>query len=892
MPSEEDMTTQLAYTIRQREFDYLQLHWLEKTTGRPSHEWDLYIVKELFDNALDADEQWGREHSGAVELTVDLHYRDIDVLDIHSLDVAVFNRAPFPTGLLPAIFDLTAYTSDKSHYNYPSRGQQGNALKTLLGIPYALRHFGYGDYANIHKPLVIETGDQSYIISLEIDEAHQQARLSSIRPTPLNPPHDGTCIRVGIDRFVQEQPRTLADLHAWAQRFALLNPHATFHWRARIGDQEASWDFATDPTWHDLFADTAPVCWYEYTQLRELLLALERELGPKTPLPQVLQAFAGFTPVEDADGQRAKALCNRQGFQTLGDLRLTSDHVHTLRDTLWSALRREGRKVPAEQLGGLGERYAVGALTRFFDLETVPLYRRITHDDVADPAHPFVLELALARLPPGRKRVIWTGLNHTPTYEDPFYTRWLYPPVFDGEPVFGLDGFLDAYGQTADQPVLLVMHLICPNLAYQDFSKTVIETRPFREPLAEALHEMLTAFGTVQTEQVEDLQPLVRGLMPQAMCLLSPDGQQRFAAPQLLRAVRHLLAERLRDEGRAELAETWLDDPGADARLQGYIQAYARDHPEAMVNLIQPQRGRLSLPVHPDGHTTLALSHVDRRVLDEACINKMLLVTDPEMEAVIVANGLLARFDIALLRIEGTLDASFEALLPHLDRLRLPLALLHHATPSDCLLAERLRARLDEAKLAHISLYDLGLTPAQGRNLDLPAEPGPGGGDRAALARHLDADEVTFLMDRSQQMSLFSMTVDGLIAWLEKRFEALGLAPKLIPDDDHLRATALTAMKQVLTDCVLDRFCEVAHADFLADQVIQALSSDLSVDDLHLQLRESIGRRSLQAWRTIWSDLIMKRCQEILASRQEQISQLISAHKRSLTATSDSTGRR
>jgi hypothetical protein len=881
-----------GFAIRHREFDYLQLHWLEKTAGRPSHEWDLYIVKELLDNALDADERWAREHGGAVELTVDLHYRHIEVLDIHSLDIAVFNCAPFPTDLLPAIFDLTAYTSDKSHYNYPSRGQQGNALKTLLGIPYALRHFGYGDYANIRKPLVIETGDQVYVVSLEIDEACQQARLSPMRPTRLNPPHHGACVRVGIDRFVQEQPRTLADLHTWAQRFALLNPHATFHWRVRIGDQEASWNFAADPTWHDLFADTASVHWYEYTQLRELLLALERELGSETPLPQVLQAFAGFTPIEDPDGKRAKVLCNRLGLQTLGDVRLTSDHVHTLRDTLWPALRRRGRKVPVEQLGGLGERHTMDTVTRFFDPEAAPLYRRIVRDDPADLAHPFVLELALARLPPGRKRVIWTGLNHTPTYEDPFYTRWLYPPVLHGEPVFGLDGFLDVYGQTADQPVLLVMHLICPNLAYQDFSKTVIETRPFRKPMAEALHEMLTAFGTTQTEQTEDLQLLVHDLMPQAFRLLSPDGRQRFAAPQLLRAVRHLLAERLGDEGRAELAESWLDDPGADARLQGYIQAYARDHPEAMVNLIQPQRGRLSLPVHPDGHTTLALSHVDRRGLDEACVHKMLLVTDPEMGAVIVANDLLARFDMALLRIEGTLDASFETLLPHLDRLGLPLALLHHATPADCLLAERLRARLDEAELAHIPLYDLGLTPAQGRNLDLPAEPGPGGGDRATLARHLDADEVTFLVDRSQQMSLFSLTVDGLSVWLEEQFESAGLAPKLVPDDDHLRATALTAMKQVLTDCVLDRFCEVAHADFLADQVIQALSSDLSTDDLPLQLRESIQTQSLQAWRTIWSDLVTKRCQEVLASRQEQINQLISAHKQELAARPDPSERR
>jgi len=883
-----------SFTIRQREFDYLQLHWLEKTTGRPSHDWDLYIIKELLDNALDADEHRTRKYDEVVELTmsIDLHYRHINVLDIHSLDIAVSSGTPFPTDLLTDVFDLTVYTSDKSLYNYPSRGQQGNALKTILGIPYALHHFGYGDYANIRKPLVIETNNQAYVIALEIDEAHQQAHLSSLQPASLNSPRDGTCVRAGIDRFVQEQPRTLKDLYTWAQRFALLNPHIAFYWHVRIGDQETYWNFPADPTWDSLFADTAPVHWYEYTQLRELLLALERELGSEAPLPQVLQAFAGFTLAEDPGGQRAKALCNRVGFQTLGDLRLTSDHVYTLRNALWPALQREGRKVPAEQLGGLGEGHVVNTLNRFFDLETPPLYRRIVHDDPADPAHPFVLELVLARLPAGEKRVIWTGLNHTPTYEDPFYTRQLYPPALNGEPAFGLDGFLDAYGHTADQPVLLVMHLICPNLAYQDFSKTVIETRPFRDPLAKALHEILTVFGTVQTERVEDLQPLVHSLMPQAIRLLSPDDQQQFAAAQLLRAVRRLLTERLQDEGRAEFAEAWLGDPGADPRLQGYIQAYAHDHPEAVTNLIQPEQGRLSLPVHPDGHTALALGHIDQHTLDEVCTNKILLVSDPELEAVLLANGLLARFDMALLHTEGTFDTSFETLLSHIDRLRLPLALLHHATPTECLLAERLRVRLDDAELAHIPLYDLGLTPAQGRKLDLSAEPGPGGGDRAALARHLEADEVTFLVDRRQQMSLFSMTVNGLIAWLEERFEALGLAPKLIPDNDHLRATALTAMKQVITNCVLDRFREVARADFLADQVIQALSGDLDTADLPMQLRKSMGAQPLQAWHTIWGDLVTKRCREILDSQQEQINQLIHAHRLDLATESGPSERR
>ena len=56
--------------------------------------------------------------------------------------------------------DFNVLVSDKARYRGPARGAQGNALKTLLGIPYAL---------DITEPVIIEsaghpprvTGEQS-----------------------------------------------------------------------------------------------------------------------------------------------------------------------------------------------------------------------------------------------------------------------------------------------------------------------------------------------------------------------------------------------------------------------------------------------------------------------------------------------------------------------------------------------------------------------------------------------------------------------------------------------------------------------------------------------------------------------------------------------------------
>src|SRR6185503_14693466 len=113
------MIGQSNLTTRPRELDYVELHWLEKTTGRPSHDWDIYVVKELLDNALDADESWSRRNGTEINLEIQLIYNHQQELDIYSLDIAVSNSAPFPTDLLASIFDFTSYASSKSHYRYP-----------------------------------------------------------------------------------------------------------------------------------------------------------------------------------------------------------------------------------------------------------------------------------------------------------------------------------------------------------------------------------------------------------------------------------------------------------------------------------------------------------------------------------------------------------------------------------------------------------------------------------------------------------------------------------------------------------------------------------------------------------------------------------------------------
>src|SRR5947209_4301135 len=120
-----------------REYDYVRLDGLSRATGRPAHEWDLYILKELIDNALDADESlWCNDLKQYPSLRIYMAY--VNLPDRQQLLVQVGNRAIFPVDRIDAIFDTRLYTSRKAFIKRLTRGALGNALKTLLGIPYAL----------------------------------------------------------------------------------------------------------------------------------------------------------------------------------------------------------------------------------------------------------------------------------------------------------------------------------------------------------------------------------------------------------------------------------------------------------------------------------------------------------------------------------------------------------------------------------------------------------------------------------------------------------------------------------------------------------------------------------------------------------------------------------
>src|SRR5262245_37121869 len=108
-----------------RLLDFASEKELTAQTGHNRREWPLVALKELLDNAIDACEDCRIAPEVAVR--------------VNDLGVIVSDNGP---GIAPetieGILDFEVRASSREAYVSPTRGAQGNALKTLLMMPYVL----------------------------------------------------------------------------------------------------------------------------------------------------------------------------------------------------------------------------------------------------------------------------------------------------------------------------------------------------------------------------------------------------------------------------------------------------------------------------------------------------------------------------------------------------------------------------------------------------------------------------------------------------------------------------------------------------------------------------------------------------------------------------------
>ena len=206
-----------------RLMDFFSIKELTAQVGHSERDWPLVAVKELMDNALDACE--------------DHNILPVIHIGVGEEGITVTNNGPgIAARTIDSILDFTVRVSSREAYVSPTRGAQGNALKTLVAMPFVLD----GDTGVIQ----IEAHRVKHTIACRVDRIQQKPVISHDREATFV--KNGTSVTVhwpdSSSSILQEaRPRILQ----MAISFATLNPHLdlslelfneTYQWG---GDQSA-----------------------------------------------------------------------------------------------------------------------------------------------------------------------------------------------------------------------------------------------------------------------------------------------------------------------------------------------------------------------------------------------------------------------------------------------------------------------------------------------------------------------------------------------------------------------------------------------------------------------------------------------------------------------------
>jgi DNA topoisomerase VI subunit B len=448
-----------------RSAEYFDARQLSTLTGVAQHEFASVCLKELIDNALDACETAGVAPEVGVEVGTE------EVIDeggcwAHPhglLRISVSDNGPgIPPQTVRKVLNFDTRTSDKAAYRSPTRGAQGNALKTVIGIPYALGRA---------EPLVITARGLRHEIRPWVDPAGE-VRISH-QEVPV-PEAVGTKVSLGFSRYVPGtgDEQAFDPLH-WVRSFAAFNPHATFGYQAKSGPYKGAEMYKSSvegPFKKYAPAEPTSPHWYSPESLKTLVfshIAHSRNGGRDLPLGEFVRQFQGL-----ARTTKAKAICKElPDFKHLSDFEEKPDAVGDL-----LALMQEASKPPkASALGFVGKEHFGAFFESVYELKEEVKY--IKREGTLPSGLPFTFEFALANIGEDHGH-LYTAINFSPTFGDPLEGTTLAGPQFKAS---GIAGFLsqghalpksERAWYLSPTNVAVAAHIVTPAPIYLDRGKT------------------------------------------------------------------------------------------------------------------------------------------------------------------------------------------------------------------------------------------------------------------------------------------------------------------------------------------------------------------------------------------------------------------------------------
>jgi hypothetical protein len=361
-----------------RDLEFATATELAKRMGCELCYWLRATLKELMDNSLDACEE-----AGATTPSI--------IVSVIGNELIVGDNGP---GMSPELVERLCVrserTSTREAYAAPDRGSQGNALPTIMALPFGLGREEAG--------LTIASQGVEHTITLRVNRLEQRIDLE--RTTREVAATTGTIVSLDWPEEIDlDEVERLIDQHAW------LNPHAEFQlnedhlWQATAAGQKWTPGLPIPPHW------------YTFERfVHRVLLEIRRD--PKITVAQFLGAFKGLTSSTKRSAVAVEAALSYQPLAALLDASgIALDLERT--QALLTAMQQASRPPKPDVLGAVGkEPFEVWA--RNHACGDPQLISYTTVDSVVSGDTPFRWEVGFAHLPEATERRVLIGQNFSP----------------------------------------------------------------------------------------------------------------------------------------------------------------------------------------------------------------------------------------------------------------------------------------------------------------------------------------------------------------------------------------------------------------------------------------------------------------------------------------------
>ncbi len=788
-----------------RSAEYFDAKELQAQTGQPASKFGEVVLKELIDNALDACESTGINPVIYIGMASTENRLRICVSD---------NGNGINEAVIKNILNFNTRTSDKAAYKAPTRGAQGNAFKTIIGIPHALG----GGLVTIESLGLRHTIKAKATPAGTIDLDH---KITPIDATT------GTVVYV-------DMPLCKVRPYWYARATAIFNPHAIVKIRVFDDIQFTMLTFDDELKKSAVFYNRLSECqkikpneptsahWYDRSDFNKLVYLQcaqnDIELG------KFVRQFRGLSSTG-----KAKAITGKlKGCLLVSDIYKNPIAIASM----LLDMQDESKPVQPKALGAIGENNLLSRLDvdRHWYRQVLGMINNV----------PYVFEILIAESE-GAKG-FYFGVNHSVTFGDFLRQCKIKAGELNGT---GIEGALSLIVDTDEH--LVIAHLIGIGLPFLDRGKSNLSLPPeMIESISNAVWgaakclykknkarerdqaKWFREYDASQKENSNSIIACVFQVLPAAIQAATDNGR----LPANVRALYYKVRDAIQAYTPKELDYGYFS--------QNVLIRYWQEN-ERNPLIYNDPRGVLYAP-HSESIIQLGTFEVDQYSFPAHEYNKILYIEKKGLWHTVKAANLHKKYDMAVIAGEGY---SSEAIRILLDKAQTgqnyTIFVLHDADPDGYNILRTIQDSTKRMPGHNIEVIDLGLRVQDAIDLKINSETFT---RKKELAQDLELNEIergyfggelkmigTKKNWLCQRIELNAMSARQLVDYIDKgisqALEQRQLDKKVIPPELTLNDTAQKLFKYDL-DAKLDAY----------------INQLLKVDEVKAKLLQRIGGES------------------------------------------------